>query len=259
MKKKNLDLINYYKNKTVLITGSNGVLGKKISNFFSSCKASLVLIDKDNENKNKKKNLKSEYFSVDFENLGELEKKIINISLSIKKIHLIINNATYTGTNRKWIKPFNQQTYTDWRNANKVNVDSIFIISKIFSNKLINNKGRIINIGSIFGTNVPNFKNYIGTKMNSPAAYSVSKNILLHMTKWLASNLAPNVNVNMISPGGIIRNQNKKFIKNYLHGTPLNRMCTEDDIIKALIFLSCNYSDYITGQNIIVDGGYSIL
>ena len=252
-----MNFINFYKNKTILVTGSNGVLGKKISSFFSSCKAKLVLIDVDNNSHFKYKN--SKYYSIDFTNLKEVENKFRSIYLDIKKIDLIINNAAYTGSNSKWIKPFHQQTLNDWRNANKVNVDSIFILTKIFSKKLKENNGKIVNIGSIFGTKVPNFKNYIGTKMNSPAAYSISKNILFHMTKWLASNLAPNVNVNMISPGGIKRKQSKKFIQKYLQATPLKRMCTEDDIIKALIFLSSDFSDYITGQNIIVDGGYSIL
>ena len=57
------------------------------------------------------------------------------------------------------------------------------------------------------------WKNYKGTKMGSPAAYSVSKNGLMHLTKWLSVNFAPKVNVNMISPGGIDRNQNKKFLQ----------------------------------------------
>ena len=188
-----------------------------------------------------------------------MKKKIKHISLSNKKIDILINNAAYTGTNQNWIKPFFYQSYSDWNNANKVNVDSVFIIVKNFSKKLKKSKAKVINIGSIFGNNVPNFKNYSKTKMNSPAAYSVSKNVLLHLTKWLASNLSPYVNVNMISPGGILRGQNKKFLKKYLHSVPLNRLCLEDDIVKAIIFLSSELSDYITGQNLIVDGGYSIL
>ena len=95
--------------------------------------------------------------------------------------------------------------------------------------------------------------------MNSPAAYSVSKNSLLHLTKWQASYFAPNVNVNMISPGGIFRNQNKKFQKKYINSTPLNRMCFEEDIIYLILFLLSDMSKYITGQNLFVDGGYSIL
>jgi len=70
--------------------------------------------------------------------------------------------------------------------------------------------------------------------------------------------LGPKIRVNSISPGGIKRKQNKKFIERYKNKTSLKRMCTEDDISNAVIFLSSYMSRYITGQNIIVDGGYSI-
>ena len=114
------------------------------------------------------------------------------------------------------IKPLNFQTYKDWRNAHKVNLDSVFIISKILSKVLLKNRGKIVNIGSIFSETVPNFSNYKGTDMNSPAAYSVSKNTLVHLTKWQASYFAPYVNVNMVSPGGILGVKIKDFKKNIL-------------------------------------------
>ena len=80
---------------------------------------------------------------------------------------------------------------------------------------------------------------------------------IIQYTKMLANILAPKIRVNAISPGGIFRNQPKQFIKKYLIKTPLKRMGKEDDIVNAIIFLSCNLSSYITGQNLIVDGGYS--
>jgi NAD(P)-dependent dehydrogenase (short-subunit alcohol dehydrogenase family) len=247
---------NYFRDKTVLITGANGVLGKELTEVFLKLESKLILIDKKIK-KNSNKNIK--IISLDFTNTEVLEKVLKKEKSKIKKLDFIINNAAYTGSNINWIKPLNFQTYKDWRNAHKVNLDSAFIISKILSKILIKNKGKIINIGSIFSDLVPNFSNYKGTKMNSPAAYSVSKNSLLHLTKWQASYFAPNVNVNMISPGGIFRNQNKKFQKKYINSTPLNRMCFEEDIIYLILFLLSDMSKYITGQNLFVDGGYSIL
>ena len=93
--------------------------------------------------------------------------------------------------------------------------------------------------------------------MKAPLAYGVSKAGLVQYTKILSNALAPKIRVNAISPGGIFRNQPKKFVKRYLDKTPLGRMGTEDDIVNAVIFLSSNLSTYITGQNLIVDGGYS--
>ena len=79
-----------------------------------------------------------------------------------------------------------------------------------------------------------------------------------NLTKWLASTLAPKIRVNSISPGGILRLQPKNFIKKYASKTPLNRMAIENDIIGSVIFLSTDMSKYITGQDILVDGGFTI-
>jgi len=245
-----------FENKTILITGANGVLGKKLCEIFLDLNAKLILIDKKIK-KSLDKNIKT--LSIDFTNTKILEQTLIKERKKFKKLDFIINNAAYTGSNINWIKPLNFQTFKDWRNAHKVNLDSVFIISKILSKILIKNRGKIINIGSIFSETVPNFSNYKGTNMNSPAAYSVSKNSLLHLTKWQASYFAPCVNVNMISPGGIYRNQNKKFLKKYINSTPLKKMCKEEDVIFAILFLLSDMSNYITGQNLIIDGGYSIL
>ena len=73
----------------------------------------------------------------------------------------------------------------------------------------------------------------------------------------LSNIVAPKIRVNAISPGGIVRNQPKKFIKRYLSKTPLKRMGREEDIVNAIIYISSDLSSYVTGQNLIVDGGYS--
>ena len=93
--------------------------------------------------------------------------------------------------------------------------------------------------------------------MNTPLAYGVSKAGLMHYAKMLSTVVGPKIRVNAISPGGIFRKQPKKFIKRYLNKTPLLRMGNENDVANAVIFLSSELSNYITGQNLIVDGGYS--
>ena len=80
----------------------------------------------------------------------------------------------------------------------------------------------------------------------------------MHYTKMLSTALAPGIRVNSISPGGIFRHQPKKFIKRYLDKTPLSRMGHENDVANSVIFLSSELSSYITGQNLVVDGGYSV-
>ena len=94
--------------------------------------------------------------------------------------------------------------------------------------------------------------------MGNPAAYAASKGGLLQLTRWLSTVLAPHIRVNSISPGGVWRNQPEQFCKRYKKKTPLQRMATEEDLKGAVVYLASDLSLYVTGQNIIVDGGWSI-
>ena len=93
--------------------------------------------------------------------------------------------------------------------------------------------------------------------MGNPAAYAASKGGLLQLTRWLSTTLAPSVRANAISPGGVYRNQPISFVKRYEARTPLGRMATEEDIVGAVVYLASDLSTYVTGQNLIVDGGWT--
>ena len=93
--------------------------------------------------------------------------------------------------------------------------------------------------------------------MGNPAAYAASKGAIIQLTKWMATTLGPNIRANCISPGGIERNQPKTFKDRYTLKTPLKRMASEDDICGAILYLASDLSLYVTGQNIIIDGGFS--
>ena len=94
--------------------------------------------------------------------------------------------------------------------------------------------------------------------VGNPAAYSVSKAGVIQLTKWLSTALAPKIRVNSISPGGIKKNQSKKFILRYENLTPLKQMLDVDDVVEVILFLASKKSKNITGQNIVVDGGWSV-
>jgi len=98
---------------------------------------------------------------------------------------------------------------------------------------------------------------YAGTPMGNPAAYAATKGGLLQLTQYLATVLAPKVRVNAISPGGISRGQPEAFAERYAALTPLKRMGTEEDLKGALALLVSDAGAYITGQNIMVDGGWT--
>ena len=118
--------------------------------------------------------------------------------------------------------------------------------------------GNILNIGSIYGELGPDMRIYSGTDMGNPAAYAASKGAISQLTRWLAAVLAPEVRVNCISPGGILRNQPKRFIEAYEQKVPLKRMATEEDVVGAMLFLTLGSAHYITGHNLVIDGGFSI-
>ena len=119
-------------------------------------------------------------------------------------------------------------------------------------------KGSLINIASTYGINGPDFSIYEGTEMTMPAAYAVIKGGLVNFTKYLASYYAKHgVRVNALSPGGVFDNQPESFVKNYNKKTPLGRMARPEDMVGAIVYLASDASSYVTGHNLVVDGGWS--
>jgi NAD(P)-dependent dehydrogenase (short-subunit alcohol dehydrogenase family) len=103
----------------------------------------------------------------------------------------------------------------------------------------------------------PDMRLYEGTGMGSPAAYAASKGGLLQLTRWLATVLAPTIRVNAVTPGGILRGQPQVFRERYIARTPLGRMGSEEDLQGAVAYLASDLSAYVTGHNLVVDGGWT--
>jgi NAD(P)-dependent dehydrogenase (short-subunit alcohol dehydrogenase family) len=93
--------------------------------------------------------------------------------------------------------------------------------------------------------------------LGSPAAYAASKGGLLQLTRWLATVLAPEIRVNAVSPGGVLRGQPEAFVRRYETRVPLGRMATEADLKGAVAYLASDAAAYVTGQNLLVDGGWT--
>ena len=185
-------------------------------------------------------------------------KAIENIVNFYGKIDGLINNA-YPRT-KDWGSKLEDTSYESWTKNVNMQMNSIFLLIKKIMPELIKTNGSIVNIASIYGVVGNDFTIYEGTNINSPAAYSAIKGGLINFTRYLASYYGKhNVRINCISPGGIKDKQNPVFVKNYEHKVPLKRMGNPDDIAPAVSFLISDEAKYITGQNLIVDGGYTAI
>ncbi|MGD0331022.1 MAG: SDR family oxidoreductase [Dehalococcoidia bacterium] len=244
----------HFENKVVLITGATHGIGKQLAHDFGKLGAELILtgtrpdeIKELNENliRNNRKNIK--YYCADFLS----EDSLFNLTHELRKfskIDVCINNS---GINR--IDYIYDTSLTDWSDIINVNLKAPFVICREVSQIMKKNGyGKIINIASIFGV----------ISREKRSIYSSTKSGLIGLTRAAAIDLAPyNILVNCVSPGFVLTDLTKKTlseteIKDLVKRIPMGRLATPEDISKVILFLSSELNTYISGQNIIVDGGY---
>ena len=243
-----------FKNKVGIITGGNGRLGKTFAESLSSMGNKIHIFDISDNYSFVSENII--YHKVDITNEKDVFKAVDNIVNEYEKIDFLINNAALQITNS-----FENMSIDDFKKSIDVNLNASYVCIKAVSRYMMEAKsGNIINIGSIYGVVSADPSIYGNSGLNSPDAYAASKGGLIHLTKYLAVNLAKyNIRVNAISPGGVFDNQPDEFMKKYLPKVPMNRMLDRKELIGPLMFLLSDASSYITGQNIIVDGGFTLL
>lgn len=185
------------------------------------------------------------------------------IRLAASKMHgldILVHCAAYVGTTRAngWACAFDEQTVRAWDAAMRVNLTAAFVMAQEARVLLAaSGHGSVILFASIYGLVGPDERLYAETSMGHPAGYDASKGGLLQLTRYLASVLAPRVRVNAISPGGVLRGQPKAFQDRYVARTPMGRMATEEDVKGAVAYLASDLSAYVTGHNLVVDGGWT--
>jgi NAD(P)-dependent dehydrogenase (short-subunit alcohol dehydrogenase family) len=254
------------KGRRALITGAAGHLGKVFADTLAELGSDLILVDLPGTNLEEYSSIMSERWRIkvltkycDLEISNQRADLIAWVREFAQPLHILVNNAAFAGTTNLpgWSVPFEEQSVETWRRALEVNLTAIFHLCQGLTPLLKNVKGSsIVNIASIYGAYGPDWSLYEETDMSNPAAYGASKGGLIQLTHWLATTIAPQVRVNSISPGGILRDQPELFVKRYIEKTPLGRMASEDDFRGALAFLASDLSRYVTGQNLIVDGGW---
>jgi len=265
--------------KSALITGGAGLLGKEHALALLEAGANVVLWDINKENLSRITSELRRDFSeqsvnmsvVDISNEEEVNNGYKNLESAGISISILINNAAvnpkYTsGNNGTIFSRVENLTLDDWNYQISVGLTGAFICSKYFGSKMaVNNSGVILNISSDLSVISPDQRLYkvIGVDENSqpvkPITYSVIKSGLVGMTKYLATYWSANgVRVNALSPGGVYEEQNNDFIKKISDLIPLGRMAKSNEYKSAVQFLCSDASSYMTGQNIVIDGGRSV-
>ncbi|MFH1683612.1 MAG: SDR family oxidoreductase [Candidatus Margulisiibacteriota bacterium] len=234
--------------KTVLITGSEGQLGRAYVLRLLELGYQVVGIDTLPEPKNNG----IQYFQADITKPNEINDLLGNLN---SDVDVLINNAGVMV-----FTPFEERTEEELDYIIDVNLKgTIFVTQSVFNRFFVpKKKGCIVNIGSVYGVVAGDMSIYREGERRTPEIYGATKAAVIHLTKYFAAYMAPyNVRVNCISPGGIFNDHKKEFVDRYSAKVPMKRMGNEQELLSTLELLISDKSSYLTGQNIIVDGGLS--
>jgi NAD(P)-dependent dehydrogenase (short-subunit alcohol dehydrogenase family) len=242
------------KNKIIVVVGGSGMLGKE---FVKQLKESEGIVI--NADINEESDLNLFTFKCDITDEKSIAHLISNVLQKFGRIDGWINTA-YPRTD-DWGAKIDNISFDSWRKNVDMHLNGYFISSKLaIDAMLLNKNGSLINVASIYGVVGPDFSVYEGTEMTMPAAYSAIKGGLVNLTQYLASYYGKlGIRVNTISPGGIFDNQPESFLNNYNKKVPLKRMGTPKDIAPAAVYLLSDASSYVTGHNLIIDGGWTAI
>jgi len=253
--------------RVAAITGGAGHLGRAMAAALAEVGAGVVLVDLDGDAcRTAAEAVAAAHgtpclgIGLDLVDEAAVRGLSSRIAGELGRLDVLVNNAAFVGTTALsgWAVPFAEQSSDTWRRALEVNLTAAFNLVQSCEPALrASGHGAIVNVASIYGLLGPDLRLYAGTRMGNPAAYAASKGALLQFTRWCSTVLAPDVRANSITPGGLFRGQNPDFVSRYVERTPMGRMGTEEDFKGAIVYLASDLSAYMTGQNLVVDGGWS--
>jgi gluconate 5-dehydrogenase len=254
--------------EVAVVTGGPGRLGSQISNALAELGAHVVVVSRTLEDCQRKADQLSDEHrraiavAADVTEKEAVERIVEETVDEFGKISVLVNNA-YAGASAS----FEEMTVEQWRSAIDGAMTSTFLCSQAVSEVMkTQQQGSIVNIGSIYGVVAPDQRIYGRTGNNNPVNYGAAKAGVLQLTKWLATYLAEwNIRVNAVSPGGFYNHElaedneyyEEDFASNYRSRTPLGRMGNDTDLKGVIALLASDAGKWITGENIMVDGGWT--
>ncbi len=239
--------------KIIIVTGGSGLLGRQMIKDINKNNGIAI-----NADINHKTNLDENKVFFDVTNEDSIKKAYELINEKYGRIDGLVNNA-YPRTS-DWGTSFEQLSKASWSENVDLQLNSIFSCVQLIIPHLEKTQGSIINIGSIYGVVGNDFTIYENTKINPPVQYAAIKGGVINLSRYLASFYgSKNININTVSPGGIFDHQDPVFVEKYEKKVPMKRMGKPEDIAPTISFLCSDGASYITGQNIIVDGGWTCI
>lgn len=254
------------KNKVVIVSGGTGYYGKPICEALCTAGATVIVASRDLARcelyaaELRTKGWHAYGKALDLSSEDSIRMMVAAVKQEFGRIDTLINNAV----SRDGFKNLEEITKEEWQRAQEVNATGMMLITQaVVAIMKAQHAGNIINIGSIQGVVGPRFPVYGNTGMTSPVNYTYDKWGMVGFTKWIANYYGKfNIRANCISPGGYgpgvaeSFGQNE-FVENYKRLTPLGRFAIDDDIKGPVVFLASEASAYVTGHNLLVDGGWT--
>jgi NAD(P)-dependent dehydrogenase (short-subunit alcohol dehydrogenase family) len=254
-------LMSKLEDKVVFVTGGAGLIGNAFCHSIVESGGIPIVADICLQSAEKlvRELPRGHAVKIDITDKESISSAIKEVENKYGRVDALVNNAY--PRNKNYGQAFFDVNYSDFSENISMNLGGYFLCSQIFANYFIKNKtsGNIINISSIYGFIAPRFEVYDGTEMTMPVEYAAIKSGIIHLTKYMAKFLkGANIKVNCLSPGGIENGQDSRFLKRYKDYCLNKGMLDADDLTGGLLFLLSDDSQFINGQNLIIDDGFSL-
>lgn len=253
-----------------VLTGGAGILGASFARALAERGARVVLVDLDDararsvaDEINRTFEARVTAYGADISRREAVVELHARIESEIGHATVLINNAAAKSEN--FFAPFESFPLADWEQVMRVNTTGVMLGCQVIGGAMARRgRGSIINLLSIYGIAAPDQRIYEGSEyegraINTPAVYSTSKAAVWGLTRYLATYWGDKgVRVNAITPGGVFSGQNDVFVQRYSARVPMGRMAERNELCGAVLFLASPASSYMTGQNLVVDGGLTV-
>jgi NAD(P)-dependent dehydrogenase (short-subunit alcohol dehydrogenase family) len=264
--------------KVALVTGGAGLLGQRYCQALLDAGGRVVIGDLDGQRAAALADAlgadRALGARLDVADEGSVQATVRAAVERFGRLDILVNNAALTvrgGSERlepaDYFAPFERYKRSVWEQALAVNLTGMLLCAQAAGRQMLDQGGGVmVNISSTYGVVAPDQRLYEGVKspygetsFNTPVSYAVTKTAVLGLTRYLATYWAQrNIRVNALTPHGVFDNHDETFIKNFEYRSPLGRMARNDEYRGALLFLVSDASSYMTGANLVVDGGWTV-